>query len=486
MSLSARIEALAQRVAAEFNDVRGVLPDTTSAPIATTDDAVSITQGLQGALVDSLKAAAGDVGKTTFFVQAADPAGGECLIACLEDGLLFINDEFIQSMVAQETYQFLAQVGDKLEMRGGGMNAVNRVDLQYTPIEVNNTANAGVEFFWNRFRETNGDEFTTATLPVTTNIKVYGPNPTFVAGAVTGVPQHDIDIPGGQTVAYVTNGVGEYYMIASQPVIHSSTNTHSSGAADPRAVNPPVVGKSIGHTRSGGGNNLSSLRANNNVTAYQRSGESAVFIASPGSPSKLDVGIGGNTDFDPNDIAILVAEGETCAYAGADSGGRNATQFQSVRSASNNFVTTLDIQVSGLDSRGVLFGEFECEWLVFDPDGSLRGGINMRRGNSGSTASPATTAAHQLHPAAVNFGPNEGIFAGLSTIPRGTRFISNMPAFMIANYYHTVDLIAFEDETTVFGTVLPSYLCETRTRQNGLLERLVLDDATGVSTWEPA
>lgn len=462
------------------------LPDTSDAPIATTNDAVSISQGLLASFSDSLSAAKGDVGKTNFFVQAIDVAGGICEIVCLETGLLFINDIFVKAMVVREVYKYTAQVGDKLNMKGGGLNAVNdSSSIANTPIEVNNTANAAKEFFWNRFRETSGDEFTTATLPVATNIKVYGPNPTFVNGLITGTPQHNIDIAGGETVPYVTVGVGEYYMIASQPVIHSTTNRHSTGSADPRAVNPPVR-KLIGHCRSGGGNNYSSLRDNNNITIYQRSGEIGNFVASPGSPAKIDVGIGGNADYDPNDIGIADATGEGCSFAGADAGGRNACQWQDVNSASNNFMLTLNMDVAGNnDDRGILYGEFECEWFVFNPDGSYLGSIDMRRGTTGSTASPATTKEHQRHPAAETFQPNVGIFAGINPIPAGTQFISNMPAFMNANYDVAIagSVTASEDETTVFGTILPEYLCETRKLINGLGERLVLDEATGVSSW---
>jgi len=486
MTLQARVTQAFERVAQEINDIRGELPDTTESPIATKNDSVSITQGLNGAFADKLLALAGDAGKTTFYVQLISPSGGPCSIACEEDGLLFINDAFVRRMRAQEIYQYNAQVGDKLQMRGGGMNAVNRAsNTQDTPIEVNNTSNAATELLWNRFREASGDEATTATLPIETNIKVYGPNPTFVNGVVTGAPQHDIDIPAGGTVAYVTVGTGEYYLKASQPIIHSTSNRHSSGAADPRAVNPPTF-QSMGHTRSGGGNNLSSLRPGNTSTVYQRSGEIGVFSPSPGSPAKIDVGIGGNADHDPNDVAFIDSGGETSGYAGADAGGRNATQYQDIRAASNNFVLALNMdQVAQNDDRGSLFGQFECEWFVFDPDGSFRGVIEMRRGTGGAAASPATTKEHQLHPAAVTFQPNQGIFSGLSSIPQGTRFIGNMRGFLTANYSHAPDNFALEDETTVFGTVLPQYLCQTRKLQNGLGERLVLDQATGVSTWQP-
>ena len=480
------ISAANLKVVEKLNYLYHELPDTSDSPIATTNDAVGISQGLLGSFSDALYASQGNVGKTTFYVQASSVTGEPAEIACLEDGLLFINDVFIKAMVAQETYAFTAIIGDKLEMIGGGLNAVNQAEDPNAPVEVNNTANAAKEFFWNRFRETNGNEYTTATLPVETNIKVYGPNPTFVNGVITGTPQHDINIAAGATVKYVTNGVGEYYLIASQPVIHTSMNIHSTGVADPRAINPPVR-VLIGHTRSGGGNNLSSLRENNTVNIYQRSGEIGTFIASPGSPAKIDVGIGGGEDFAPGDIGIAYAQGEICAYAGADSGGRNATQWQDVNSASNNFVLTLDVDVAGNgDDRGVLFGAYECEWFIYNPDGSYLGSLDMRRANAGTSASPATTKEHQLHPAAVNFQPNSGIFAGLNPIPAGTRFVSNMPAFVIANYDQTDGDWATEDETTVFGTILPSRLCQTRTRQNRLLERLVLDEATGVETWEPA
>lgn len=471
-----------------IDELKSELPDTTESPIATTNDAVSITEGLQGALVDGMLASEGNVGKTTFFVQAVDVNGGICEVACLETGLLFINDVFIKAMTTREVYKYSAQIGDKIIMKGGGMNAVNdSSSIANTPIEVNNTANAAKEFFWNRFREANGDEFTTATLPVETNIKVYGPNPTFIDGEITGTPQHDINIPGGQTVAYVTVGVGEYYMRASQPVIHSTTNRHTSGSADPRAINPPVR-KLIGHCRSGGGNNYSSLRDNNNITIYQRSGEIGNFTASPGSPAKIDVGIGGNADYDPNDIGIADATGEGCAYAGADAGGRNATQWQDTRSASNNFVLTLDMGFAASnDDRGSLYGEFECEWFVFMPDGSYLGSLDMRRGSGSGSASPATTKEHQRHPAALTVQPNQGIFAGLTPIPAGTQFISNMPAFMNTNYTVSIpgQVTATEDETTVFGTVLPEYLCQTRKRLDGLGERLVLDESTGESNWVP-
>ena len=199
------------------------------------------------------------------------------------------------------------------------------------------------------------------------------------------------------------------------------------------------------------------------------------------------MGIGGNADWDPNDIGIQVGEGESCLYAGADAGGRNATQWQDTRAASNNFVTALDIGVSGAnDDRLALFGEHECEWIVLNPDGSLRGTLEMRRGTTGGTASPATTADHQRHPAALTAQPNVGIFAGVNPIPTGTRFISNMKSFLVANYHETLESWANEDEVTVFGSVIPSYLCQTRTRQDGLLERLVLDEVTGNSNWVSA
>lgn len=459
-------------------------------PNLTASSVSGISAGLDSAFEGRLLASEGKATRSTHFIQAAENT--PCYIACIRPGLLFINDVYIKGVVSQEIYVHTAAQGDKIKVRGGSCFPIYRNAVNQTPFEANNPSQAGKVFFWNHFRNSPSQDFISALLPVDTSIQIYGPNPTFTNGVIDDTPQHDLVIPAEGIVTPDIVGTGEYYMEADFEVLISSTTNNES--RDPRTV-PPPARKLIGCIRSGGGNNFSSLRVGNTATIRLRNGAIGTFTASPGSPAKIDEPSGydtgsvpTNTDFFQDSIGIFEAPGEGNLYAGADSAGVNAVQWMSTETASNVFVLPLDIQERGsLNDQCVIMSEYECEAYVYNPDGSYRGKINVRRGNANSSASPATTVDHQRFPAAVNFAPNEGIFAGQGTMPAGTMFILNMPGFMICNFTQTTDAMAQDDETPVFGDTIEDHLCETRIRQtDGLKLRKVFDDNLNTFSWVAA
>lgn len=448
-----------------------------------------------GLITASEAAAAASRGQATggaHFIQGIALGNtSPCYVSCIKSGLLFINDVYIQKMHTQDVYSYQASTGDKIEVKRGACTPIYRRNNNQ-PYEANNPSQVNKEFFWNRFRGANtGIESVTAFLPIDTNIKIYGPNPTFVNGVITGTPQHEDVIPGGKTRQYNTVGTGEYYMVTDYLVLHSSQNNDTQ---DPRTIPPPAF-KLLGIIRSSGGNNCSSLRDNNTVKVHTQRGDVGTFTASPGQPAKLDVDSAYDTGNAPIDtqlfyeaMSVIEGTGEMSVYAGADGAGSNAVQAISTEAMGNEIVLPIDIKSVGTNTRyrSVIGSLDECECYVYLPDGSYLGRLDLRRGNGGSSASPATTVVHQKFPAAVNFQPEVGIFAGITPIARGTKFVLNMKGAMYCNLGQSLDAMASEDETSIFSFTNPETLCEVRQNQiTGLRERNRLNDAGTDYEWVP-
>lgn len=456
----------------------------------TADDVVTIAEGLDIIATDAAIAAAGSPAATTSFVSfppntSFDP--NVYLVSLADNNNIFVNDVYVGGFSRGDTYAYSGSQGDKITSDRGHTGVYSIEGGTERPVELASAANAGRQFFWFAFRSAPHRHIIQA-LALESRVRVYGPNPNVNAdGTSPDTPIQDVTLSPFGFLDFTTPTNGEYYILATQPVVVTTTN--SSAAQDQRVL-APLTNELFGYVAGAGSGDarISALFANTTVTVYTATGLVASGTASPGSPLSLHGNDGSPinlprvTNYQEGGSLIVRADGPIAGFAGADAAGTNATTYQPLGSASQVVGIPLRIDEANSANDGVSFcSQYEGTVQIFQDDGTLLATRSLIR--RGTLNSPATTADEQLHPADASYGSNDNDFT--VNVNRGALLISDVPINVVANLNEGNGSAADDDETALFGITPENIKGEFREDPNGLIRRRQID-ASGVETWELA
>ena len=454
------------------------------------DAVVAIAEGLDIIAADAALASAGNGGATTSFVPQATWTGASpnASLVSLEDGnSVFLNDTFVAGLNRGDTYTWDATQGDKVTSTFGHTGVANVEGGSERPVEFATAANAGRQFFWFAFRSTPHRHFV-QSLALSSRVRVYGPDPNVNAdGTSPDTPIQDVTLDAFSAFEFTTPTNGEYYLLATQPVVVVTTN--SNGAQDQRVL-APLSNRLIGGVAGAGSGDarISALYANTNITVYTAQGVVATGTVSPGSPLSLHgndgspINLAKVTNYGNGHSVIVIADGPIAGFAGADAAGTNATTFQILGAQAQvvGIPYRVDDANNAVDAVSVA-SQYEGSVSLYTPAGVLIATRSIIR--RGTLSSPATTRAQQLHPADAVFATNNGDIT--ANIERGSYLVSNVPIRVVANLNEGNNTVADDDETDLTGITPDSIRTEVREGTDGLLYRRSIA-AGGVESWAVA
>ncbi|MEM7524311.1 MAG: hypothetical protein AAF360_11230 [Pseudomonadota bacterium] len=442
---------------------------------------VIIAEGLDLIAADAARAAIGDGGATTTFVQAGATQANAVSLA--DNNQFFLNDAFVGAFNRGGLYSWSPSTGDKLVSVKGHSGAYGLDTGSDRPVEMASAAFASRQFFWFSFRSAPHRHYVSA-LALASDYAVYGPNPNVNAdGSSPDTPLLTGSLAAFETATFTTPTNGEYYLLATQPVVMTTTNSNT--AQDQRSLPPlSTSGQLIGHTPGAGSGNgyISALYANTNVTIRARDGQVGVGVLSPGSPLSLTAAgfnASADQDYAPDGFLLITADGPIAGFVGADSSGTNATSFYPVEVCSQ--VLGIPIEISDINSgnAGIAVGSpYEGTARIYTPAGALQYTISLTRGASLNPG--AATVADQLFPAAGRLNTSDAGFT--STIAAGSIIIADVPIYPVANFESNGTPSASSDETTLIGITPNRYRTQLREDSSGLLWRASID-ASGALTY---
>jgi len=454
------------------------------------DGVVAIAEGLDIIAADAAKAAAGNGGATTSFIpnQLWTGANPNASIVSLDNGnSIFLNDTFVTGLNLGETYEWNASQGDKIVSTFGHSGVSSLVGGNERPVELATAANAGRQFFWFAFRSTPHRHFV-QTLALSSRVRVYGPNPNVNAdGTSPDTPIQDVTLNAFSVLEFTTPTNGEYYILASQPVVVLTSN--SNGGQDQRVL-APLGNRLIGGVAGAGSGDarISALYANTSITVYTSQGVVATGTVSPGSPLSLHgqsgspINLTKVTNYGDGHAVIVIANAPIAGFAGADAAGTNATTFQLLGAQAQRGGLGYSIRDAGNANVALSFAsQYEGTVNIFQNDGTLLATRNLIR--RGTLPSPATTPAQQLHPADAAYRSNDADFT--TALNRGAYWEANVPVRCVAQFDESNGSVAQQDETDVGGITPEDIRAEFRLDANGLRRRRDID-GTGAETWVEA
>lgn len=483
MSLETQIEALASRIAAEIKAVRA---EIVSSGGISEDQVVAIAEGLDTIAADAFSAAQGNPAATTTFVSAPPRPefSPNCYCVSLADNNnFFVNDVFQGAYNRGQSFEFDAAQGDKVTSEKGHSGIYSIAGGAERPVELASAANAGRQFFWFAFRSSPQRHIVQA-LALTSRVRVYGPNPTVNPdGTSPDTPIQDTVLSPFSFLDFQTPSTGEYYILASQPVLVTTTNQN---LGQDQRVLAPLSNEIFGHTKGTGSGDarISALFAGT-ITVYQSNGVVASANVAPGSPLSLHgndgspINLSTNVGYGTEGWFIVRANVPIAGFSGADAAGTNATTFQLLASASQ--LIGLPLRVENENNQNVNIAgcsEYEGNVYLYQNDGTLL--LTRQITRKGTLSSPATTKAEQLHPADFNIRSNDGDFT--VNVNRGAFLIADVPVNWMANFEEGNNSAAEDDETSVIGITPEAIKAEIREDANGLKRRRVID-GSGVETW---
>ena len=455
----------------------------------TADDVVVFASGLDTIAADARRAASGNPGATTTFVSFVPSTSfspNTIVTSLADNNNMFVNGVFVGGFNRGQAYEFDASQGDVITSERGHSGVYNLDGGAERPVELASAANAGTQFLWFSFRS-NNHRHVIQTLALPARVRVFGPNPTVdLDGTSPDTPIQDVELASNEVLDFNTSANGEYYVLASQPVVISTSN--QNGNQDQRSL-APLGNRLIGGVAGADGGDavVSALYSNTTVTVRTSTGFVGTGIASPGAPLSLHGNNGSPINlprvrsYGDGHGVLIEADGPISGFAGADESGTNATTHQLAGSVSH--VVGLSLGILGENSQrdGVSFSSpFEGTVSIFQPDGSLAGTRQLLR--RGTLNSPATTPEEQRHPADAAFRGNDPDFVDLQ---RGAYLVSDVPISVVANFNEGNGSRADDDETSAVGISPPELAPLIRRAADGLLYRAVLGSG-GVETHVPA
>lgn len=459
----------------------------------TAAEVVTIAEGLDTIAADAALAAAGNPAATTGFISAPTNTGlsspAAVLVSLANNNNIFINGVYVGGFNLGDTYEYNAAQGDVVTSDKGVTGAYAISGGAERPVEIASAAGAGRQFFWFAFRG-NPQRHIIQALALESRVRVYGPNPNVNSdGTSPDTPIQDTTLSPFDFLDFQTTSTGEYYCLADQPVVLTTTNSNLN--QDQRVLQP-LTNELFGYLAGAGAGDarISALFANTNVEIRTQNGLVANGVASPGSPLSLHGQDGSTinltkfTNYAPEGAILVRADGPIAGFVGADAAGTNATTFQPFGSASQliglpyNIVNTNNSANDGWSFSS----RYEGTVNIFRSDGTLFATRQLVR--SGSLNSPAISATEQLHPAAARITTDDIEFTGTGTVlERGSYVVSNVPVNSIANLNEASGgSAADDDETHVFGITRIEDAAEIIRAADGLLRRRDVD-ASGVETW---
>lgn len=457
-----------------------------SAAGVTEAQVVSIAEGLDTIARDAATALQGSPGATTTFISATPNTSFDTVVVSLADNNnVFVNGVFVGAFNLGQVYAYTSSQGDVITSTFGHTGAYAIAGGNERTVEFASAANAGRQFFWFAFRSTPHRHFIQA-LALSSRVLVYGPNPNVNAdGTSPDTAIQDVTLAPFGVLEFTTPTNGEYYCLATQPVV--VTTTTADGAQDQRTL-APLSNLLFGYVRgtTGGDTRVSALFSNTTITVYTNDGTIATGTVSPGSPLSLH-GIDGSPINLPTVAAygtggslIVRADGPIAGFSGADSAGTNATTFPPLGSASQLVGMPYQCLNANTNNVGVSFcSQFEGTVEIFQNDGTLLATRTLSR--RGTLSSPAASTADQLHPADSDYKSNDGDFT--TNMNRGAYVRANVPINVVPNFEEGNNTAADDDETNVYGITPDNIRAEIREDANGLLRRRTIS-STGVETWE--
>lgn len=466
-----------------WNSTDGEFQAGTASAGLTEDEVVDIASGLDIIAADSMSAASGQPAATTSFVSFPPNASfnPNVYVASLADfNNIFVNDVFVGSFNRGETHEYVGTQGDKITSEKGHSGTYSIEGGSERPVELATAAAAGRQFFWFAFRS-QPHRHVVQALALSSRVRVYGPNPTVNAdGTSPDTPIQDTTLAPFTFLDFTTPTNGEYYILASQPVVTTTTNQNAN--QDQRVL-APLTNEIFGHTAGVGAGDvrISALFSNTTVQVWQSDGSGPFTgTSSPGSPLSLQgndgspINLGNDDSYNQNGWLIIRADGPIAGFSGADEAGTNATTFPPLSAASQ--VVGLSLGVTGTDnSAGVMVcSEHEGNVTLFQDDGTVVATRQILR--RGSLTTPAPDQTTQGFPAAAEF-------VNVGTLNRGAYLIADVPIYVVANFNEGNNSRADDDETSCFGITPEVIKAEIREDANGIRRRRTID-GSGVETWE--
>ena len=488
MTRTQDIAEVENRVLDNEMDIAQLATDLSSITL-TADDAIALAEGLDTIARDAEQAASGNPGATTTFVSfiPSTTFSPNTIVTSLADNNnMFVNGVFVGGLNRGQTHEFDASQGDVITSARGHSGVYNLNGDTERPVELASAANAGTQFLWFSFRS-NNHRHVIQTLALPARVQVFGPNPTVdLDGTSPDTPIQDVELAPNEVLDFNTSVNGEYYVLASQPVVVSTSN--QNGNQDQRAL-APLGNRLIGGVAGveGGDAGVSALYPNTTVTVRTSTGFVGTGIASPGAPLSLHGNNGSPINLPRvrsygNGHGVLIeADGPISGFAGADEAGTNATTHQLLGSVSQVVGLSLGILGEGSQRDGVSFSSpFEGTVSIYQRDGTLVGTRQLLR--RGTLSSPAVTPEEQRHPADATFRGNDADYVDLQ---RGAYLVSDVPINVVANFNEGNGSRADDDDTAAVGISPPELAPLIRRAADGLLYRTVLGIG-GVETTVPA
>lgn len=447
------------------------------------DAIVAIAEGLDTIALGTQLASDRQAARTTQFLSAPTRTGSDSgrVVSLANNNNIFVNGTFVGGFDRGGIYEYAAAQGDVVTSTKG-VSAGYGITGNERPVEAASAAFAGRQFFWFAFRSSPHRHIVQA-LALESRVRVYGPNPTVNAdGTSPDTPIQDQTIAAFGFLDFTTPTNGEYYILASQPVVVTTTN---QALNQDQRVLAPLSNEIFGHNVGAGAGDarISALFANTNIEVRRSNGQVAVGVASPGSPLSLAGNDGGpdlgtDEDYGVDGWFIVRADGPIAGFVGADSAGTNATTFPPISIAAQVVGLPFGLNDNNANTNVALCSEFEGNVSLFDNTGTLLATRQIIR--RGTLSSPATTATEQLHPASARFSVNEPDVP--TVIAQGAFLIADVPIYVVGNFTEGNNSIAEDDEVSCFGITPDDIRSEIRQDANGLLRRRTID-GSGVETW---
>lgn len=448
-------------------------------------DVVAIAEGLDIIALDTALAASGQAGRTTQFISAptrqSDSSAGR-VVSLADNNNVFVNGTYVGGFNLGEVYTYQAVQGDVITTSKGATVGYG-IEGDERPVEAASAAFAGRQFFWFAFRGSSQRHIIQA-LALESRVRVYGPNPNVNAdGTSPDTPIQDTILSPFGFLDFTTSTTGEYYALASQPVVVTTTNSNLN--QDQRVL-APLGNELFGHNKgiSAGQIWVSALFANTNVEIFKADGVIASGVASPGSPLSLD----GNNPGDPNlgiDPAYgpdgwltIKADGPIAGFVGADAAGTNATTFPPLSIASQVVGLPFGLIDNAATTNVAVCSQFEGNVSLFDNTGILVTTRQLLR--RGTLTSPAPNTATQRHPASALFAVTDSDVP--QTLQAGAYLVADVPIYVVGNFTEGNNSIAEDDEVSCYGITPDNIRAEIREDANGILRRRTIS-ASGVETW---
>jgi len=492
MSFREQIRLGIQRVAEEIETVKSKLPDTTSSPIATTDDAANLASGFVDVFSASEASKSGEVAATLGVIQSpplSGTGGGETdtpvkLAACRET-LLFINGTIVNGFQWGDVYEYSGSQGDLIESNGMCGAVLNSSGSAEGVMPMNHLANSGRQFHNFFFRNANPSRFFVTCGPVADTVRLVGPNPNIsLNGSSPDEPVDTAALSPSETVELNGSGNGEYYLYSENGNPFFVSRYGDNRQFDQMVVFPPST-KIVGHCRNA---NLSVIFPDTEFTLRTRLGNTYTGVVQPGSPLSIHAltsatGESGRVSYDPEGYGIITLNKPGSCISGADEAGIEITSWQSVDTLGQQGALPLPInEQSGNDKvRSSLSFASEMTgtvkvWIPGATSPTWQGSLVRD-----SSKSPVSTPDDQKFPSGARYFASAS--DGQPSLPAGTRWQSDVPVYVVANYY---DGDLTDTDETVLSSVTPEAIrAETRRLSDDLIYRRVIEPG-GSEEWSLA